>query len=80
MIRFSRAGRKRAPHFRIVVTEKQKPAKSGEIDILGWYDPRTKKYELDMEKVRTRVEQGAQMSESFTKLLKNNSLEVSVSK
>ncbi|MFA6080582.1 MAG: 30S ribosomal protein S16 [Candidatus Gracilibacteria bacterium] len=76
MIRFSRAGRKRAPHYRIVVTEHTKPAKCGEIEVIGWYDPRSKKYELDMESVRKRVSLGAQMSESFARLLKKNSLSV----
>jgi small subunit ribosomal protein S16 len=75
-IRFSRAGRKHLPHYRIVVTEHTRPVKSGEIDILGWYDAHTKKYEINMDKVRTRVGQGAQLSPSVEKLLKANSLTV----
>lgn len=76
MIRFSRAGRKRAPHYRIVVTEHTKPAKCGEIEVIGWYDPRSKKYDIDMDSVRQRISCGAQMSESFARLLKKNSLAV----
>ncbi len=76
MIRFSRAGRKRAPHYRIVVTEHTKPAKCGEIEVIGWYDPRSKKYELNMDSVRTRVSHGAQLSDSFARLLKKNALTV----
>lgn len=75
-IRFSRAGRKHVPHYRIVVTEHTKPAKCGEIDILGWYDAHTKKYEINMDKVRTRVGQGAQLTPSVEKLLKANSLSI----
>lgn len=75
-IRLSRAGRKHLSHFDIVVTEHTKPAKSGEIEILGWYDTRTKKYAVDMDKVRTRVSQGAQLSETVARLFKLNSLAV----
>lgn len=76
MIRLSRAGRKHVSHYHIVVTEKTKPAKSGEIDILGWYDSRSKKYDVDMSKVQTRVSQGAQLSKTVARLFKVNSLTV----
>lgn len=56
-IRFSRAGRKFVTHYRIVLTDHKKPVKCGEIEILGWYDAHTKKYDIDMEKVRVRVSQ-----------------------
>ena len=75
-IRFSRAGRKHLPHFRIVVTEQSRPVKSGEIDVIGWYDAHTKKYDINMDAVRSRVGQGAQLSPSVAKLLKANSLTV----
>lgn len=75
-IRFSRAGRKHVPHYRIVVTEHTKPAKSGEVDILGWYDAHTKKFDINMDKVRTRVSQGAQLSPSVERLFKTNSLSI----
>ncbi len=75
-IRLSRAGRKHVPHYHIVVTEHTKPAKSGEIEILGWYDSRSKKYDVDMDKVRTRVSQGAQLSETVARLFKLNSITV----
>jgi ribosomal protein S16 len=76
MIRLSRAGRKFVTHYHIVVTEKTKPVKSGEIDILGWYDSKSKKYAVDMEKVRTRVGQGAQLSATVERLFKVNSLTI----
>ena len=73
-IRFSRAGRKHAPHFRIVVTPHTKPAQSGEIEVLGWYDPRSKKFQLDMTKVQDRVSHGAQISDSVARFMKTQSL------
>ncbi len=75
-IRFSRAGRKHVYHYRIVVTEHTKPVKSGEIDVLGWYDAQSKKYALDMDQVRIRVGQGAQLSPSVERLLRTNSLSI----
>jgi small subunit ribosomal protein S16 len=75
-IRFSRAGRKHVPHYRIVVTEHTKPVKCGELDVLGWYDAQSKKYDINMDKVRSRVSQGAQLSPSVERLLKVNSLSI----
>ncbi len=75
-IRLSRAGRKRVPHYHIVVTEHTKPVKSGEIEILGWYNAHSKQYNVDIDKVRARVGQGAQLSESVQKLFKVNSLSI----
>ena len=74
MIRFSPTGRKRDPQRRIVLTEKTKPVVCGEIEILGWYDPRSKKFDLKMDRVNLRVSQGAQISESVAKLIKTNKL------
>lgn len=75
-IRFSRTGRKHVYKYRIVVTEHTKPVKSGEVDILGWYDAQTKKYDINMDKVRSRIGQGAQLTPSVARLLKANSLTV----
>lgn len=75
-IRFSRIGRKHVPHYKIVVTEHTKPVKSGEVDVLGWYDAHTKKYDIDMDKVRTRLSQGAQLTPAIEKFLKANALSV----
>jgi small subunit ribosomal protein S16 len=69
-IRFSRAGRKFVPHYRIVVTEHTKPVKSGELEVVGWYDASTKKYDVNMDKVKLHMSHGAQLSPSVEKMLK----------
>jgi ribosomal protein S16 len=73
-IRFSPTGRKRSPQRRIVVTEHTNPVKSGEVEILGWYDPVSKKCDIKMDRVNLRVSQGAQLSPSVAKLIKTQNL------
>lgn len=74
MIRFSPTGRKGDPQRRIVLTEKTKPVVCGEIEVLGWYDPRSKKFDIKMDKVNFRLSQGAQLSDSVARLIKTNNL------
>ena len=69
-IRFARAGRKKRPFFKIVVTEHTKPAQSGFIEKLGWYNPLTKEFDLNIEKVKARIANGAQLSPSVEKVIK----------
>ncbi len=68
-LRFTRAGRRNRAFFRIVATEKSRPAKSGFNKILGWYDPKTKEASLNKEEILKLVENGAKPSNSLAKLL-----------
>ena len=68
-LRFLRSGRRNRAFFRIVLTEKSKPAKSGFNKILGWYDPKTKESSFDREKILKLVGNGAIPSNSLAKLL-----------
>ena len=69
-LRFLRTGRRNRAFFRIVLTEKSKPAKSGFNKILGWYDPKTKKSSFEKEEILKLVKNGAIPSNSLAKLLK----------
>lgn len=69
-LRFLRTGRRNRAFFRIVLTEKSKPAKSGFNKILGWYDPKTKKSSFEKEEILKLVKNGAIASNSLAKLLK----------
>lgn len=73
-IRFARAGRKKRPFFKIVVTEHTKPCQSGFIEKLGWYNPLTKEFDMDMKKVQDRVSHGAQLSPSLAKVMKKKDI------
>lgn len=62
VIRFQRVGRRNDPAFRIVVTEKRSKPKSGELEILGSFYPKTKETRLRRERILHWLSQGAQAS------------------
>lgn len=70
MIRFQRIGRTNAPAFRIVVLEKERAAKAGNIvELLGTYNPRSKALTLDEAQVKAWIAKGAQPTDSIRNLL-----------
>ncbi len=72
MIRFQRIGRTNAPAFRIVVLEKERAAKAGNIvELLGTYNPRSKELTLDDSRVKDWIAKGAQPTDSIRNLLIN---------
>jgi small subunit ribosomal protein S16 len=70
MIRFQRIGRTNDPAFRIVVLEKERAAKAGNIvELLGTYNPRSKALTLNDQRVKDWIKQGAQPTDSLHNLL-----------
>ncbi len=71
-IRLHRVGRKKQPAYRIVVTDKQKARDGRSVETLGHYDPRSEPVTLDVdvEKARAWLAQGATPSETVRSLLK----------
>ncbi|MGD0328326.1 MAG: 30S ribosomal protein S16 [Minisyncoccia bacterium] len=70
MIRFQRIGRTNDPAFRIVLLEKGRAAKAGNItEQLGTYNPRSKALTLDEARVKEWVARGAQLTGSIRNLL-----------
>lgn len=70
MIRFQRIGRTNDPAFRIVLLEKARAAKDGNIvELLGTYNPRSKALTLDAERVKEWIAKGAQPTDSIRNLL-----------
>ena len=63
-IRFSRVGKKNAPSFRLVLTPKQSPPKGKFLEILGFYNPRTKEKGVQKERVLHWIKEGAQPSDT----------------
>jgi len=68
-IRLSRFGRKKAPFYRIVVTDSKKKTTGGIIDYIGTWNPIKKLKEIDKEKLGIWKKNGAQMSASVKKIL-----------
>ena len=75
-IRLRRTGAKKQASYRIVVADQRSPRDGKFIEILGWYNPRTKPptIEVNNERPRDRLSQGAQPSEAVARLLKKAEL------
>jgi small subunit ribosomal protein S16 len=71
-IRLRRVGAKKQPSYRIVAADLEHPRDGRFLEILGFYNPRTKPetIELHEDRVYDWIKRGAQPSESVTKLFK----------
>jgi small subunit ribosomal protein S16 len=70
-IRLRRAGSKKRPFFRVVVTDSRAARDSSFVEILGHYNPRTKPaiVQVNKERVEHWIKQGAQPSDSVRTLI-----------
>ncbi len=80
VIRFQRRGRTNDPAFRVVVTEKRSKPKSGELEILGSYHPKTKETLLKNERILYWMSKGAKLSPTVHNLLVSKGVLVGVKK
>jgi len=70
IIRLQRRGPKNDPSFRVVVVDSKSAAKSGSYhEMLGSYDPRSDRVELNAERITHWMEHGAQVSDTVHNLL-----------
>lgn len=71
-IRLMRFGRKKRPFYRIVAADSRSPRDGKFLDVLGYYDPLKKPFEVkvDEQKVRIWLERGAEPTETVRALLK----------
>jgi small subunit ribosomal protein S16 len=73
-IRFTRTGKKDEAHYRIVVAEHTAPVLGRFIEILGHYDPKTKKTVIKKERIEHWLKMGAKPSNTVAKLLQKEGL------
>jgi small subunit ribosomal protein S16 len=73
-IRLRRAGSKKRPYFRIVVTDSRAARDSSFVEILGHYNPRTRPALVDIQRERVDywISKGAQPSDSVRTLIKRH--------
>ena len=71
MIRLSRTGARKQPHYRVVVIEKQRARNGRPVEVVGTYNPRTEpaSIELKRERITYWVSKGAQMSDRVHKIV-----------
>jgi small subunit ribosomal protein S16 len=69
-IRMQRTGRINMPSFRIVVVEHTASPKAGKfVDKVGTYDPKSKKRQLDAERIKYWLSVGAKPSDTVHNML-----------
>jgi small subunit ribosomal protein S16 len=70
-IRLRRTGKRRQPSYRVVIADQRAPRDGDFIEVVGHYNPRTSPttLELDEDRVRHWLENGAQPSETVHRLL-----------
>jgi small subunit ribosomal protein S16 len=71
-IRLRRTGSKKRPYFRVVVTDSRTARDSSFVEVLGYYNPRTKPERLEIKRERLEhwLKVGAQPSDSIRTLVK----------
>jgi len=74
MIRLARFGAKKKPFYRVVVIEKERARDSRNIEVVGHYNPLTTpaKVDLNHDRINYWTRNGAQLSETVGRLVKNN--------
>jgi small subunit ribosomal protein S16 len=73
MIRLARFGARKQPYYRVVVIEKDRARNGRSIEVVGTYNPRTEPatVALKHERIAYWTGNGAQLSETVAKLVKN---------
>jgi small subunit ribosomal protein S16 len=68
-IRLSRIGKKKQPHYRVIVVDKRRDPWGKSIEILGHKNPRTKETVLKEERIKYWISEGAQPSNTVWNML-----------
>jgi small subunit ribosomal protein S16 len=69
-LRLKRAGRKRSPSYRLVIMENLSRRDGRPIEEVGYYNPITKQYKFDVEKIKKRLSDGVKPTRTVLYLLK----------
>ena len=76
-IRLRRMGQKKAPFYRVVVSDSRSPRDGKSIEEIGTYDPNVEPsaIKIDAEAAKKWLNNGAQPTETVAKLLKHAGIE-----
>ena len=69
-LRLKRTGRKRSPSYRLVIMENTARRDGRPIEELGYYNPITKQYKLNAEKIQQWLNYGVKPTDTVLGLLK----------
>ena len=68
-LKFLRIGKKGQPSYRIIAIEKRTKINGKNVEDLGWYNPKDKSFKVNEDRVKFRISQGAQPTDSVHNLL-----------
>lgn len=74
MIRLARIGKKKKPIYRLVISEKARDMYGKALEIIGHYNPSDKKLEVNTDRIKHWLSQGAQASKTVNNLLIENKI------
>ena len=69
-LRLKRVGRKRSPSYRLVIMENTTRRDGRPVEEVGYYDPISKNYKFDAEKIQKWLSYGVKPTETVSQLLK----------
>ena len=73
-IRLKRLGRKKKACYRVVAIDSRKKRDGKAIEELGFYNPINKYSQIDIKKIRDKVEQGAQLTKTVKSIIKSTTI------
>jgi small subunit ribosomal protein S16 len=76
-IRLARFGAKKKPTYRVVVIERERARNSRSVEVVGHYNPvaHPKQVQLNHERINYWLKNGAQPSDTVSRLMKNHPAE-----
>ena len=79
-IRLARFGAKKKPTYRVVVIERERARNSRSVEVVGHYNPVAKpaQIQLNRERIDYWIKNGAQPSDTVSRLLKSAPAEIPV--
>jgi small subunit ribosomal protein S16 len=69
-LRLKRTGRKRSPSYRLVIMESKSRRDGRPVEEVGYYNPISKQYKFDAEKIKKWLSYGVKPTETVLTLLK----------
>ncbi|MEM3610480.1 MAG: 30S ribosomal protein S16 [Candidatus Anstonellales archaeon] len=73
-LRLKRTGRKRSPSYRLVIMENTFRRDGRPIEEVGYYNPITKQYKFNSEKIKKWLNYGAKPTQTVLTLLKKSEI------
>lgn len=71
-IRLKKLGRKKKPFYRIILIDSRKKRDSKAITELGFYNPMNKNFQLDIENIKNKQDEGAILTKTVENLVRKS--------